>query len=85
MKIIVRQSGGFAGITLPSKVLETDDEQIKILAREVLNDPTGSNDVADGIFYEITVEEDGKISTAKLQHHGGVGSKNLNELMKVIK
>jgi hypothetical protein len=60
MKISVKKSGGFAGISMPAKVLETTDQSIKDLAYEALEAPGGSRGM-DMMSYEITIEEDGQV------------------------
>lgn len=56
MRITIKRSGGVAGIQMPPKVLETDDNEIKTLVHEVLL-LTSDNTIADGMVYDITIEE----------------------------
>lgn len=61
MKITVTRSGGFAGITMPPKSLETDDKDVMSLAEAVASelDHIGNHVTPDGMTYEIFIEDEG--------------------------
>lgn len=69
MRISIKRSGGFSGVQMPPKILETDDEEMKLLAREVVASASDNN-LVDGMQYDITIEEDGKETSARLFSHG---------------
>lgn len=62
MKISIVRSGGFGGISMPAKVMETNDEEVKELVKEALAAPNsaGGEPVVDGFSYDITIEESGE-------------------------
>ena len=77
MKIVINRSGGFANISMPAKVVETDDKEIKELVRQAVSASTDDSDehpVVDGFIYDISIEEDGKMHTIKARD----GDSNLN-------
>lgn len=79
MKISIVQSGGFAGITLPPKVLETDDPEIKQAAQSLSS--SSSNTVYDGFTYDISIEEN---NTTKYVRIGDEENENLQKLLKIV-
>lgn len=60
MKIILQQSGGFAGISLPSKILETDDDKIISLATSIMNYSGKQIMPIDGFNYCFSFEDNFK-------------------------
>lgn len=66
MKITIVRSGGFAAISLPPKSIETEDNSIKELVKEIVGDkdaPSSSEYFYDTLNYSIAVE-DGEYSAS---------------------
>ncbi len=60
MKITIKRSGGFAGIQMPPKVLETDDPKTIDEMHQIMHPHYKVESyLADGMQYDITVEEHG--------------------------
>ncbi len=62
MKVTVKRSGGFAGIQMPAKVLEVDDDEILMeLGNAAWTSKDDKTDFGmDMMAYEITTEAPGR-------------------------
>jgi hypothetical protein len=68
MKISIARSGGFSGISLPAKVLQTTDEAIISLCKEVLK--TWKDETPYGmdlLSYSITIDNGTESSLIQIQ------------------
>lgn len=82
MKISISRSGGFSGISLPTKALDTADPTIIARAWAVAA-LTDSPAVADGLTYTISITgDDGKVQTKTL--HGEVDNEDFQELLRAV-
>ena len=82
MKITIIRRGGFSGITLPPKTLETSDPAIISYAEKVCS-LKSQPAVADGLTYVITtVSDEGKTQETTL--HGELDNEDFQELLKAV-
>lgn len=58
MKITVKRSGGFSGISMPAKTIDTDDAETVALAEQILGfTMCDDGKTTDGMQYDITFDD----------------------------